>query len=895
MPRNRLLTLGALLALALVVPGLTHGQPAPGKDQDGDPLPEGALARAGSLRWRHGGPASFVSFLPDGKHVLTVVDQTVRIWEYPSGKLARSFGPGGGAADMVALERQVALLRAGGSLQGAALSKDGKIVGVNFDGTAVKFFEVDSGKELTAMKMGATSTPRGLGVPSFAFDPEGKHLATLEPSGKIHVMDRETGKEVRSFGGGNQIRVAGIGSFLLYSPDGKQLVTMAADVEDGALKLSLKFYDAAGKALHTVPMQQQFFGGATAVFSPDSKSLAYWAGNAIKVIDAATGKEQQTLQEMNGPRRATGALLFGKDSKTLYSVNQTGQLKEWDVATGKEVRVLAEAPKGAVPRPTLSRPGLAGSGIQLALSPEGDVVALGGQDNVVHFFEVKTGKELPLPGSAAPLLAVCFTADGKLVTESSDLSLRQYDAANGKALAAPKLPQGAVAVALSPDATLAVVQAPQGLLILIETATGREIAKAAKLQREQLTAVTFAADGKTLAVRWLITASVEVYDVPSLKLRTTVSMPGAEPQPNQRQPASTPPLLALSADGKLVAAYSDATTLSIYHTSSGQKVADLAGLGQQIVRTAAFSPDGRCFAADLGGNSVIVFELATGTVRQTLTVQGPAAPALPVQPTFVAGGFGGPVAVNAPRPKVAFAPDGRRLAFAAPDRAVHVWDLATGKEAAVFKGHSGALTSVAFAPGGKQLASASTDTTALVWDLSTVAVTAPAPRELPPYQMAASWEQLKDGDGAKAFAAINDMAAAPKDSVTALIPHLKPAAPVDPKLIEQLVADLDHDTYKVRQKASSDLLKVGERAVPYIDKALAAKPGLETKTRLEKVRSQLTTVVLVGDRLREYRAIEVLERIGTPEAQKVLQTLADGAPGALSTEASRAALERLKK
>ncbi len=53
--------------------------------------------------------------------------------------------------------------------------------------------------------------------------------------------------------------------------------------------------------------------------------------------------------------------------------------------------------------------------------------------------------------------------------------------------------------------------------------------------------------------------------------------------------------------------------------------------------------------------------------------------------------------------------------------------------------------------------------------------------------------------------------------------------------------------------------------------------------------------MLAGDRLREYRAIEVLERIGTPEAQKVLQTLADGAPGALTTETARGALERLKR
>ena len=38
----------------------------------------------------------------------------------------------------------------------------------------------------------------------------------------------------------------------------------------------------------------------------------------------------------------------------------------------------------------------------------------------------------------------------------------------------------------------------------------------------------------------------------------------------------------------------------------------------------------------------------------------------------------------------------------------------------------------------------------------------------------------------------------------------------------------------------------------------------------------------------------VLERIGTPEAQNVLETLARGAPGARETEEAKASLERLK-
>ena len=47
-----------------------------------------------------------------------------------------------------------------------------------------------------------------------------------------------------------------------------------------------------------------------------------------------------------------------------------------------------------------------------------------------------------------------------------------------------------------------------------------------------------------------------------------------------------------------------------------------------------------------------------------------------------------------------------------------------------------------------------------------------------------------------------------------------------------------------------------------------------------------------GELIRNLRAVEVLEHIGTPEARQVLQTLAGGAEGARLTVAAREALRR---
>src|SRR5439155_4265448 len=96
MQRFKLLTVAALLALGLVpvMVDATPQQAAPATDQHGDALPAGAVARLGTGRFRHGSTPTFVAFLPGGKEVISVSDdKTARVWEYPSGKEIRRFGP----------------------------------------------------------------------------------------------------------------------------------------------------------------------------------------------------------------------------------------------------------------------------------------------------------------------------------------------------------------------------------------------------------------------------------------------------------------------------------------------------------------------------------------------------------------------------------------------------------------------------------------------------------------------------------------------------------------------------------------------------------------------------------------------------------------------------------
>jgi hypothetical protein len=180
-----------------------------------------------------------------------------------------------------------------------------------------------------------------------------------------------------------------------------------------------------------------------------------------------------------------------------------------------------------------------------------------------------------------------------------------------------------------------------------------------------------------------------------------------------------------------------------------------------------------------------------------------------------------------------------------------------------------------------------------VWDVTKVGPPAPRSGELKPRDVESRWADLASDDAAKGFEAICALAAAPGAAVPFFKENLKPAS-VDATRIERLIADLDSDRFEARQGASSDLEKMGELAVPLLCKALDGKPSLETARRIQELldRAEGGSGTLSGDRLRSLRVVEVLEKMGTPEARQLLQDLAKGAPGALLTRAAQAALDR---
>jgi len=226
---------------------------------------------------------------------------------------------------------------------------------------------------------------------------------------------------------------------------------------------------------------------------------------------------------------------------------------------------------------------------------------------------------------------------------------------------------------------------------------------------------------------------------------------------------------------------------------------------------------------------------------------------------------------------------------------IHVQQTETGGELAQLPADHDA-TALAFSPAGNLLATGGTDGALLLWDGRGRWDRRPLPvAELSEEELVKLWSDLSGPDSGRAYQAMRRLLPAPRQAVSLLRKHIRTVTAAELRQMAQLIADLDNKSFQVRQRAAAQLERLGEVAEPLVRAALEGGPSLEARRRLEQLLPKVTNILASPARLGNARALEVLDRLGTAEARRLLEELARGAPEDWVTQEASASVRRLAR
>jgi WD40 repeat protein len=632
-----------------------------------------------------------IAVSPDGRHLAAGDDTgSVKVWEFPRGAMAQSFSGAQGAITTLSFSpdntklacaaadksisiwsggKQVARVETPGEVHAVAWLRD-RLVSGGADGIIRVWSETLAPVKELPGHTGAVTT-----------------LATREDQllsggadGTVRVWDVEKGQAQLQMNHGGAVSAVAI------RQDGKRFASA------GANNLA-KLWDPAGKPV------AELRGNRLAVEFADERDrrLQIATGHATYARTAIQNAEKQLAAAQEAVKKATEAVPVKQ---------QELEAKQKALAESKAESAAA----GEV---------LAGSEIEFKKVTEAfDSVEKLAQQAKAEAEALKT-KSPPDPDAIkqATAAAEARAQESKKAKAAVEQQTAQRKSATDKRDAAEKKfieAEGAVKraemtrAAADTEVNLARAQEQKSDTTLAEAKTAATTAEAARKQADDdLQAARKASTGAEKPVRAIAFSpdQVTVATAGDDQLVHTWSAESGAAFDVFAAHGGPVTSVAFASGGELISAAQDRVAF-VWDAHPAWKLERTIGTGDaksplsDRVCALAFSRDGRLLATGGGepsrGGEVKLWDVASGALVRDL-------PNVHSDTVFGLG----------------FSPDGQLLASGAADKMARVTDLATGKVARTFEGHTGHVLAVNWSPDGRTLATAGADAQMKLWDFAT--------------------------------------------------------------------------------------------------------------------------------------------------------------------------------
>ncbi|BAZ00727.1 WD-40 repeat-containing protein [Tolypothrix tenuis PCC 7101] len=502
--------------------------------------------------------ASFASFSPNGKSILTETNNIIRVWDLSGALLAELKG-----------ENQ-------SNITSTNFSPDGQqVITASEDYTARIWYLTD--KQQAQQKLPETpfsdyvepKSTIGITEAYISFSPDAKYVIVYSGYGIAHVWD---------ISGKLLAELKGVTDEANFSPDGQKIVTTANRI--------VRVWDIYGNLL------AEFEGGDKAKFSADGKRIITSSWNGFARISDTSGK---LVAELKG-----GEAKFSADGKLIVTNSSDGILRVWDI-NGKLIAEL----KGHEDIVTSA-----------SFSPDGQQIVTTSKDKTARLWNI-FGKQLVLlKGHQGKVTSASFSPNGKqIITIAAD---GNYDSVNGTTKTAilwnldGKLrkefkqlqevwgagdsasfsPDGQKILTVSHDDTVHLWDLSGKKLVDLTSVDGKGYVNSNG--KAFVKSASFSPDGKLILVP---------YNGNTVRVWNSSGKLVAELKGGLNNNASFTP------DGKKILTLSQDTTARVWDLS-GKLTAVLQQGNQVRVNSASFSPDGQIVVAVMENNTPRLWDVS---------------------------------------------------------------------------------------------------------------------------------------------------------------------------------------------------------------------------------------------------------------------------------------------